>query len=149
LDPEINIQLPALFTESYIPDIDQRMALYRRLSRMAGLPEIADIRAELTDRYGPLPPEANNLLFKIMLKVLARRAGVAKLDLKDHKLVLLFSQNHLKKKDDLVDLILNDPGCFELTPDGVLKAKLSPQGIVGQLAQAKNILQDICARVNS
>jgi transcription-repair coupling factor (superfamily II helicase) len=149
LDPEINLQLPALFTESYIPDIDQRMALYRRLSRMSGLPEIADIRAELTDRYGPLPPEASNLLFKIMLKVLARRAGVAKLDLKDHKLVLFFSQNHLEKMGDLVGLILNDPNCFELTPDGVLKAKLSPQGIVGQLAQAKNILQDICERVNS
>jgi transcription-repair coupling factor (superfamily II helicase) len=149
LDPEINLQLPALFTESYIPDIDQRMALYRRLSRMSGLPEIGDIRAELTDRYGPLPPEASNLLFKIILKVLARRAGVAKLDLKDHKLVLFFSQNHLKKPGDLVDLIRNDPNCFELTPDGVLKAKLSPQGIVGQLAQAKNILQDICSRVNS
>ena len=90
LDPEINIPLSAYFSESYIPDIDQRMMLYRRLARMAGLQEIGDMRSELTDRFGPLPDEATHLLFKIMLKVLARRAGVSRVDVNDQKLVLFF-----------------------------------------------------------
>jgi transcription-repair coupling factor (superfamily II helicase) len=149
-DPEINLQLSALFSEAYIPDIDQRMALYRRLSRVSELQEIADIRTELTDRYGPPPPEAANLLFKIMLKVLARRAGLQRLDLKDQKLVLFFSPDSKKTAAaGIVDMVLADPGGCELTPDGVLKLKLASAGIVGQLAQAKNILQDICQRVNS
>jgi len=149
LDPEINIQLSAFLSESYIPDIDQRMLLYRRLARMSELQEIADIRMELTDRFGPLPDEATHLLFKIMLKVLARHAGVSRLDLKDLKLVLVFSAAHMKNAAAMAEFIHHDPAHFEFSPDGVLKARLTPQGTVGQLAQAKNILQAIRQRVNN
>jgi transcription-repair coupling factor (superfamily II helicase) len=149
LDPEINLPLSAYFSESYIPEIDQRMMLYRRLARMEELQEIADIRTELADRFGPLPDEATHLLFKIMLKVLARKAGVARIDLKDQKLVLVFSEVHTKNASAVAGLVLLDPENFELSPDGVLKAKLTPHGTVGQLAQIKNILQAIGQRVNN
>ncbi len=149
LDPEINIQLSAYLSEAYVPDIDQRMLLYRRLARMSELQEIADIRAELVDRFGPLPDEATHLLFKIMLRVLARQAGVSRLDLKEQKLVLAFSAAHVPDAFAVTELIHRDPGHFELSPDGVLKARLAAQGTVGQLAQAKNILQAIGPRVNS
>jgi transcription-repair coupling factor (superfamily II helicase) len=149
LDPEINIQLSAYFSESYIPDIDQRMFLYRRLARMSELQELTDIRTELTDRFGPLPDEATHLLFKIMLKVMARHAGVSRLDLKDRMLVLSFSAAHLTDPSVVTGVIRRDPRQFELSPDGVLKARLSAQGPVGQLAQAKNILQAIGQRVNN
>jgi transcription-repair coupling factor (superfamily II helicase) len=149
LDPEINIQLSAYFSEAYIPDIDQRMFLYRRLARMSDLQELADIRTELTDRFGPLPDEATHLLFKIMLKIMARQAGVSRLDLKDRMLVLSFSAAHLPDPSVVTGLIHRDPRQFELSPDGVLKARLAAQGTVGQLAQAKNILQAIGPRVNN
>jgi transcription-repair coupling factor (superfamily II helicase) len=149
LEPEINLQLSAYLSETYIPDIDQRMLLYRRLARMAELPEIADIRTELADRFGALPNEASHLLFKIMLKVLARQAGVSRLDLKDQRLVLVFSPAHVKNASGLVELVHRDPSRFELSSDGVLKVQLAARGTVGQLAQAKNILQAIGQRVNS
>jgi len=149
LEPEINLQLSAYLSETYIPDIDQRMLLYRRLARMAELAEIADIRTELADRFGALPNEASHLLFKIMLKVLARQAGVSRLDLKDQRLVLVFSPAHVKNASALVALVHRDPALFELSSDGVLKVKLAARGAVGQLAQAKNILQAIGQRVNS
>jgi transcription-repair coupling factor (superfamily II helicase) len=149
LDPEINIQVSAFLSEDYVPDLDQRLALYRRLSRLTELQEIADLRAELTDRYGPPPAEAGNLLFKIMLRVLARKAGVMRLDLKDHKLVMFFAEGHPRNSETLVQRILADPQRFELAPDGILKARLLPQGVVGQLGQAKNILQEVCQHVNS
>jgi transcription-repair coupling factor (superfamily II helicase) len=149
LDPEINIPLSAYFAESYIPDIDQRMMLYRRLARMNGLQEIADMRSELADRFGPLPDEATHLLFKIMLKVLARYAGVSRLDLNNQKLVLCFSDRHPKNVDAVVKMVLDDPERFEMSPGGVVKARLTQHGAAGQLAQAKNILQAIGQRVNS
>ena len=149
LDPEINIQLSAYFPEDFIPDIDQRMLLYRRLARMSELQEIADIRTELADRFGPLPEEATHLLFKIMLKVLARNAGVSRLDLRDQKLVLAFSAVHVGDASGLADIIRGDPSRFEFSPDGVLKARLGRQSAVGQLGQAKNILQAIGQRVNN
>jgi transcription-repair coupling factor (superfamily II helicase) len=149
LEPEINLQLSAYLSETYIPDIDQRMLLYRRLARMAELAEIADIRTELADRFGALPNEASHLLFKIMLKVLARQAGVSRLDLKDQRLVLVFSPVHVKNASALVELVHRDPAGFELSADGVLKVQLAARGTIGQLAQAKNILQAIGQRVNS
>ena len=149
LDPEIHIPLSAYFSESYIRDIDQRMMLYRRLARVTDLQEISDLRTELTDRFGPLPDEATNLLFKIMLKVLARYAGVVRLDVNDQKLVLLFSEKHPKNADAVVQMIKDDPERFEMSPGGVVKARLVSGGIVGQLAQAKNILQAIGQRVNN
>ena len=149
LDPEINIQLSAYFSETYIPDIDQRMMLYRRLARMTDLQEIGDMRTELTDRFGPLPDEGTHLLFKIMLKILARRAGVARLDLKDQRLILNFSVAHQNNAEAVLNMILDEPERFELSPEGVLRVKLTEHGMVGQLAQSKNILQAIGQRVNN
>jgi transcription-repair coupling factor (superfamily II helicase) len=149
LDPEVNIPLSAFFPEGYIPEIDQRMAIYRRLARAEDLQEIADVRSEITDRFGPPPDEAAHLLFKIMLKVLARNAGVSRLDLKEQRLVVWFSTAHQKTPEALVDMIVAEPKKFELTPDHVLKVRLAPAGTVGQLSQAKNILQAIGQHVNS
>eukprot|EP00362_Geleiidae_sp_MMETSP1317_P001694 CAMPEP_0201283456 /NCGR_PEP_ID=MMETSP1317-20130820/8595_1 /ASSEMBLY_ACC=CAM_ASM_000770 /TAXON_ID=187299 /ORGANISM="Undescribed Undescribed, Strain Undescribed" /LENGTH=472 /DNA_ID=CAMNT_0047599741 /DNA_START=2104 /DNA_END=3521 /DNA_ORIENTATION=- len=75
LEPEININIPAFIPESYIQDIDQRLAAYRNLSKMSELKEILDFSKELTDRYGKPPKTAKNIFFKIMLKVLSIKAG--------------------------------------------------------------------------
>jgi transcription-repair coupling factor (superfamily II helicase) len=149
LDPEINLPLSAYLSEAYVPDIDQRMTLYRRLARITELSEIGDVRRELNDRFGPLPEEATNLLFKIMLKVLARASGMARLDIKDQRMVMYFSEHHPHAAQAVVDLVLADPERYEMSPDGVVKARLMQPGTLGQLAQAKNILQAVYQRVNS
>jgi len=148
LEPEVNISFSAFLAETYIVDIDQRMAAYRRLARMNELHEIADFKSELIDRFGPLPEEAANLLLKIALKVLAKKAGVAKLDIAGKELILQFSQLHQSNPAAMIDMILADPDRFELTPEHVLKAKLSSHSINAQLAQAKYLLKDIAQRVN-
>jgi transcription-repair coupling factor (superfamily II helicase) len=149
LDPEINFRMSAFLSDSYIPDIDQRMAAYRRLARMTELKEIADFKNELIDRYGKLPEEANNLLFKIMLKILSKKAGVARLDLAGRQMHLQFSQAHLKNTEALVDMIQAAPGRYELTPGSILKVKLANEQSGGPRGQAKNILKDIIGRVNN
>jgi transcription-repair coupling factor (superfamily II helicase) len=148
LDPEINIPLSAFLSEGYVPDIDQRMALYRRMARITELSEIGDVRSELNDRFGPLPEEATHLLFKIMLKALARSSGIARLDIKDQLMVMYFSAHHPSAARSVVDLVLADPKRYEMSPDGVVKARLMHPGLLGQLAQAKNILQAVHQRVN-
>ena len=149
LDPEINVRMSAFLSESYIPDIDQRMAAYRRLAKMTELKEIADFKSELIDRYGRPPAEAKNLLFKIMLKVLSKKAGIARLDLAEHHLHLLFSQAHLKNTETLVDMIQAAPGRYELTPGSILKVKLANGSGGSYRGQAKNILKEIIQRVNN
>ena len=139
LEPEINVNLSALLSEHYIPDIDQRMSAYRRLARMTELQQIADFKSELIDRFGHLPDEAANLLLKIILKVMARKAGVSRLDMMNQKIVLHFSESHQRNPGAMVDMIMDAPKRFELSPEYVLKARLTSHNITTQLAQAKNL----------
>jgi transcription-repair coupling factor (superfamily II helicase) len=149
LEPEINVNLSAYLAETYIPDIDQRMSAYRRLAKMTDLQQIADFKSEMIDRFGTLPAEAANLLLKIVLKVLSKKAGVSRLDLTDKRLVLHFSEDHQRDPAAMVDMIMAEPQRFELSPDNVLKARTASHNLNAQLTQAKNILKEIAQRVNS
>ena len=149
LEPEVNIIMSASIPESYIPDIDQRLAAYRRLAKMTELKEIADFKAELIDRFGALAVETENLLLKIMLKVLSIKAGVKRLDLADHQLALSFSKTHQKNPSGIVDMITSEAKRYRLTPEHTLKTKLLKGPHSNLLLQTKNILKEIAQRVNS
>jgi transcription-repair coupling factor (superfamily II helicase) len=95
LDPEINAGMSTGFPETYIESVSQRLTLYRRLSRLTSLSDISDMKKELLDRYGPLPRSAENMLLKIMFRVLAIQCGVQRLDIDPSALVLTFSLPHL------------------------------------------------------
>jgi transcription-repair coupling factor (superfamily II helicase) len=149
LEPEINVNFSAFISGSYIPDIDQRMSAYRRLAKMTELSQLADFKSESLDRFGPLPKEAENLLLKIMLKVLAKKAGVSKLDLVGSRLSLNFSESHQRNPAALVEMIMAAPHEFKLSPEHSLKTRLTAKQLTRQLAQAKNLLKEIARRVNN
>ncbi len=148
LEPEINVSMSAYVPESYIPDIDQRMSVYRRLSRTSELRDISDIKSELTDRFGPLPGETGNLLLKIMLKVMAQKAGVRRLNLNGQKVYLDMSEAHMKNPYGIVDLIDSDPGRYRLSPNRTLTAGLTGKTIHARLSETKNLLNKISVHVN-
>ncbi len=149
LEPEINIQLSAFIPETYIPDIDQRLSAYRRLSRLTEVADLTDFKAEMSDRYGPLPGEAANLLLKIMLRVFAIKAGVSRLDVLGTNLSISFSEAHLNNPRGLVDLVKAHSGKYSLTVDNGLKARLKTGEAPGVLAQTKKILKEIARHVNN
>jgi transcription-repair coupling factor (superfamily II helicase) len=148
LDPEINLPVSAFIPESYIPDLDQRLAMYRRLSKIDDPAVIPEVKAELEDRFGELPAVVRNLLTKILLKALAGKAGVKRLDLTNGRLVLTFSEMHQTHPGGIVDVIQKDPKRFQLSPDQTLSVQVSANRSGGAIAQAKNILQEIAGRVN-
>ena len=69
-----------LIPEDYVPDLNVRLALYRRLSDAEQAEDREALAAELIDRFGPLPPEADQLLKVVAIKGLCREANVAKID---------------------------------------------------------------------
>jgi len=149
LEPEININMPASIPESYIADIDQRLCAYRRLAKMTELNEIADFKAELMDRFGDLNTETENLLLKIMLRVLAIKAGVNRVDLKGWQLSLSFSQAHQKNPSGIIDMVLSEKDRFEITPEHILKARMKKGDTSFLISQTKNVLKEIMQRVNN
>ena len=78
--PQINLGVPVLIPEPYVPDLDVRLGLYRRLAALSTKVELEGFAAELIDRFGPLPREVNTLLLVVRIKAMCRRAGIAKLD---------------------------------------------------------------------
>jgi transcription-repair coupling factor (superfamily II helicase) len=148
LEPEINLPLSAFLPEDYIADIDQRLSIYRRLARMTDLKEIGVLKTEMEDRFGRLPDEANNLLLKIMLKVLAVRGGCKRLDMTDTLLQLQFSEAHQIKPFGIVEMVSGGDGRYRFTPDHIFKAKLTPSSTNVLMSQVKNILIEIARHVN-
>lgn len=146
LDPEINIPMSVFIPENFIPDIDQRLTAYRRLAKMNELSEIADFKAELLDRFGKIPEEVNNLLLKIMLRILAIKAGIQRLDLNTRHLLLYFSDSHIKNREPLIRLAQSDGKRFQFLSRYTLKIELGTAG--SRLAQTKNILKEVIRHVN-
>lgn len=149
LEPEINIAMSAFIPEDYIPDLDQRLHIYRRLSRMTGLNEISAFREELTERYGKPPVEALNILLKIMIRILAIRCGVKRVDLTEAALVLQFSQAHQKKPFAVAEYVSSFKGGCGFSSDNTLKIEIGEQKITQALAKTRNILKELSARVNN
>ena len=78
--PQITAEVPILIPDHYVPDLNVRMALYRRLNEMTGRTDIDGLAAEMIDRFGKLPSEVENLLAVIEIKLACVAAGVAKLE---------------------------------------------------------------------
>ncbi|WP_051284344.1 transcription-repair coupling factor [Desulforegula conservatrix] len=149
LEPEINIVMSSFIPESYVPDLDQRLHIYRRLSRMTNLNEIGAFREEMTERYGKPPLEALNILLKIMIRILAIRCGIKRVDLSETTLVLQFSPIHLKKPFAPAEYAASKKGSCVFTSDNTLKIDLGEQNITQALAKARNVLKELSARVNN
>jgi transcription-repair coupling factor (superfamily II helicase) len=72
----IELPLPVGLSAAYVPDDKLRLQLYRRLADLATEEDLEQLREELQDRFGPLPPMAENLMYQLQLKLLARDARI-------------------------------------------------------------------------
>jgi transcription-repair coupling factor (superfamily II helicase) len=87
-EPEIKIPFPAFLSEQYVPDVHQRLSLYRRFSAANQDQDVDKLEEELLDRFGDLPSEAQNLLWLIRIKILLKRMGIDALTVGPEKVSL-------------------------------------------------------------
>jgi len=147
LDPEVNVPWSVFIPESYIPDIDQRLLIYRRLSKMTEIPQIADLQKELIDRYGKLPVEVKNLLTKIVIKILAKVAGLNRVDFGNDRLTVFCQTNYQKNPKALHDWLKENPSKIQLIKNNGFVIMFEQNK--GVRVQAKNILKEIGRRVSN
>jgi transcription-repair coupling factor (superfamily II helicase) len=148
LDPEINIAYAAFIPEDYIPDIDQRLNIYRRLSRLNNAEALSDMKAELIDRFGPLPNSVSNLLVKVMLKIGAAAAGIQRLDFRASTLTLVPGNGRTARTHQLVELAVKQPKRYQLSPDQGLQVMLRADELKKPFKSIKKILREIGCYVN-
>ncbi|HLB26050.1 MAG TPA: TRCF domain-containing protein, partial [Dehalococcoidia bacterium] len=101
--PEVSIELPlsAHLPQSYVPDLNQRLALYQRMSDARERQEVESIRQELVDRFGEPPQPVRSLLYVILVRALASQAGVQALATEDGQVVLKLSEGLLVPREEL------------------------------------------------
>jgi len=129
IDPEIKLPVVGRLPEAYVADVSQRLVLYKRLSSARDENEVALIRDELLDRFGRLPPEAENLLEVIRIKILARRLGILRIETQRGELVLHVARQSNIDADRLVQLLSHARAGIRVTPDQRLIAKApGPEG---------------------
>jgi transcription-repair coupling factor (superfamily II helicase) len=115
--PQIAIGTSVLIPESYVPDLDVRMALYRRLAGIETRAEIDAFAAELIDRFGPLPEEVVHLLDIVAIKALCRIARVEKIEAGPKGATLSFRNNAFPNPAGLVRLISEQQATMRVRPD--------------------------------
>jgi len=141
--PQIGIGTSVLIPESYIADLNVRMELYRRLSRLVEAQEIEAFAAELIDRFGSLPDEVENLFAIIAVKQLSKRAGVDKVDAGPKGAVISFRNNEFANPGGLVAFISDQVGTAKLRPDHKLVFMRGWETPKDRLAGVRLLMRDI------
>jgi transcription-repair coupling factor (superfamily II helicase) len=117
VEPEINLPVPAYLPELYVPDVHQRLVLYKRLAQCSTADELEDLRVELIDRFGELPAEAEYLFELMVLRQEMRRLALRQLDVGAKRLVVTLGQEARLDGDKLLQLISRSRGLYSLTPE--------------------------------
>jgi transcription-repair coupling factor (superfamily II helicase) len=115
--PQLNLGIPVLIPEEYVADLSVRMGLYRRLGSLTNQADIDAFAAELVDRFGKMPPEAEFLLKTVSLKLLCRAASVEKIDAGEKAVVFSFHENRFPKPDRLIGWIQKNAPLVKARPD--------------------------------
>jgi transcription-repair coupling factor (superfamily II helicase) len=115
--PQINIGASVLIPETYVPDLNVRMALYRRLAGIETRDDIERFAAELIDRFGPLPEEVRHLFEIVAIKQLCRAASVEKVEAGPKGGTIAFRNNVFANPLALVRFIGAQHGTMKVRPD--------------------------------
>ena len=140
--PQINAGAAVMLPDTYIPDLNIRLALYRRVSEAEKAADREALASELIDRFGPIPEEAEQLLKVVGIKGLCREANVSKLDIGPKGAVLTFRKDIFANPMGLVRFIPTRPD-WKLRPDQKLMVKGEWPDAASRLAAAEKVVKEL------
>ncbi|HKZ22088.1 MAG TPA: transcription-repair coupling factor [candidate division Zixibacteria bacterium] len=145
LEVKIESDLDIYIPNDYITDEQTRIEIYSKLANLETLGQLQELKTELEDRFGPLPPEAEDLLAVTELKILAKERLIEKISVKDKYLTFEFteSKNFTRTELERIAKAISLP--LEFYPEKKFKVsvKINVKEDKTRLAEAKNILLKI------
>ena len=144
--PAINVGAAVLIPEDYVPDLNVRLSLYRRLSDAENSESREALAAELIDRFGPLPDEAKQLLRIVGIKANCKTACIERIDVGPKGAVLTLRDNAFPNPVGLVGLIQKNHAFWKIRPDQKIVVKGDWDTPEDRLKVAERITADL-ARV--
>ena len=144
--PQLNLGVPVMIPEEYIPDLDIRLGLYRRLSGLQTKVELEGFAAELIDRFGPLPKEVNTLMLIVRIKAMAKRAGISRLDAGPKGATVQFHNDKFANPAGLVEFLkAQGPAAKVQGTKIVLQGEMKSEG--DRIKGAFNIARDLAEKL--
>ncbi|WP_407321545.1 transcription-repair coupling factor [Dickeya ananatis] len=118
---DVELRLPALLPDNFIPDVNTRLSFYKRIASAKNDNELDDLKAELIDRFGTLPDAARHLLQVAALRQQAQALGIKRIEGNDKGGFIEFSQHNRVDPTHLIGLLQRDPKVYRL--DGPTRLK--------------------------
>jgi transcription-repair coupling factor (superfamily II helicase) len=145
IDPVVTVGVEAYLPEAYVPEVNQRLGLYKRLTGVTTDAELANVRAELEDRFGPLPAEAEHLVQVVSIRVAARELGIEKIEVGAGKALVKFAPTTSLSPDRLVRLIQASRGRIRMSKEFSIEARIATDGWPATRTSLRGLLDDLAS----
>jgi transcription-repair coupling factor (superfamily II helicase) len=142
-DTLINMRASAFIPEDYIADVSLRLAAYKEISSAADETQLKDVAVELEDRYGNLPGPVANLLEIMSIKLIAKKAMVARIDAGKEVVNITFAEGANISPERIMLLIRKNKGKIKLVPEYTLQVSLADQSLRTASDAVKKYLQEL------
>ncbi|MFA4874015.1 MAG: transcription-repair coupling factor [bacterium] len=149
VDPELNLKVSAFLPEAYVAEPGARIDIYKRLASRDTEEEIEALGEELSDRFGPMPPEAENLLGVMEVKILARKLRMRQVLFDGATISCQLDSSTPLATGQIVALAAKEPSRYRIVPPDrlLIRADARP-GDAGTILAAKNSLSALAAYVS-
>lgn len=137
---EINLRIPALIPDDYLPDVHTRLIMYKRIASCQDASELEELQVEMIDRFGLLPAQVKLLFRQTQLKLRAQEFGIRKIDANIAGGRIEFAAETRVDPLSLVQLIQNDPQRFQLSGANQLQFKQQCEQADEKLAVLNQIM---------
>jgi transcription-repair coupling factor (superfamily II helicase) len=125
VEPVINVSVEGFLPEDYVPEVNQRLAFYKRLAGVPGEGELAEVRAELADRFGPLPEPAQQLIDIVRIRIVARALGIERIEAGEGKAMITFAPSTPVEPPALIKAIQASRGRLKMRREFTLEAAVA------------------------
>ena len=143
---EINLHVPSLLPEDYVPDVHLRLMIYKRISSCGTNEELRELQIELIDRFGLLPSPAKNFMRMAAMKQQARALGIEKIDAADGGGYLIFAQETHIDPVALVQIVQNDGKCYRLQGTHRLQFRMNLADIETRFITVEKLLAKLAVK---
>jgi len=142
---DMHLHANAILPPDYIPQIGERLALYRRIAKVETDDESATLLEEMTDRFGKMPEEAKYCLEAARIRWRARQLGLSRLESGRHGIQLLFNEQTPMDTVKLLQRVQAEPSRFRLKPDGSLSVMAKDETVRQQMDTCIAFLDELLA----
>ncbi|HHM06219.1 MAG TPA: transcription-repair coupling factor [Gammaproteobacteria bacterium] len=143
---EVDLNLPALLPEDYLPDVHCRLVMYKRIANAENLDALKELQVEMIDRFGLLPDAAKNLFRVTALKIKAQHLGIRKIEAGPKGGRLIFNAEPNINPTAIIKLIQTQARTFKLDGQEKLRFQLDLSDREKRFATLENLLDALSVK---